>query len=184
MVWQRLFIQGAIILLLGGILALASIFNGHAIILNADELSWLPASGMLLLALGLLECIEAKFTKNSREFQQNIQVGVLDTVIGALTFLSVAEELVRFSMMLAAFLIARGGVRIVMVFSLNLPNRISTALSGVVSISLGWMVWQQWPTAEGWFLSLCVNIEILFRGWAMMMFSFWVREKKKRPSGF
>jgi uncharacterized membrane protein HdeD (DUF308 family) len=179
MSWQRIMFQACLIMFLGGILALASLFNGNTVILFGNNLSWLPMSGMLLSSLGLLECLEAKLAKNHREFQQNLQVGVLDTVIGGMTFLSVGEELVRFSMMLGAFLITRGIVRITLVFSLKLPNPISTILAGIISIATGWMIWQEWPIAEGWFLSLCVNIEILFRGWAMLMFSFWLKNQRE-----
>jgi len=34
------------------------------------------------------------------------------------------------------------------------------------------------PTAEGWFISFCLNIEIAFRGWAGISFALWVRKQK------
>lgn len=174
--WRRLFVMGCIINLIGVILALASVFNSEAMLLFATQLSWLPLSGMILLGLGLAECFEAFISKESREFQQNLHVGILDSVIGGLMFLSIAEDLIRYSMMIAAYLLVRGIVRIILVNTLKLPHRLSTSFTGAVSVLMGIMIWQQWPTAEGWFVSLCVNIEIIFRGWAMMMFALWVRK--------
>ncbi|MEQ1637991.1 MAG: hypothetical protein ABL903_15010 [Methylococcales bacterium] len=177
--WHHLLVQGTGILVTGGLLALASIFNANTMILFASELSWLPVSGMVILTLGILECIEAFLAKEAREFQHNVQVGVLDSVVGGMIILSVAEDLVRFGMMLAAFLITRGSVRIIMVYSLQLPNKISTACAGLVSVILGVMLWQQWPFTGGWFLSLCLNIEIMFRGWSTVMFAFWIKKQNQ-----
>jgi uncharacterized membrane protein HdeD (DUF308 family) len=46
-----------------------------------------------------------------------------------------------------------------------------------VSVILGILICFEWPTNEGWFLSLSLNIEIAFRGWAMIMFSLWLKKK-------
>lgn len=176
--WRRLLVQGALIVLMGSILAIASTLNPNVVVLTARHLSWLPVSGMIILSLGLLECLDAALAKETRDFFQNLQVGVLDTVIGGLIILSVAEEPARFSMMIAAFLIVRGIVRITLVYALRLPHTLSTSLGGLVSIIMGILIWMEWPTAEGWFLSLCLNVEIAVRGWAIMTFALWVRTKK------
>jgi uncharacterized membrane protein HdeD (DUF308 family) len=176
--WRRLLIQGAVILLMGVMLAMASALNPNAIVLTARLLSWLPVSGMVILSLGLLECLDAALAKETRDFLQNLQVGVLDAVIGAMIILSVTEEPARLSMMIAAFLMVRGLVRITLVYTLQLPHTLSTSLGGLVSIIMGIFIWLEWPSTEGWFLSLCLNIEIAVRGWAIMMFALWVRTKK------
>jgi hypothetical protein len=58
-------------------------------------------------SLGLLECLDTALAKETRDFLQNLQVGCLDTVIGAMIILSVTEGLSRLSMMIATFLIVR-----------------------------------------------------------------------------
>jgi uncharacterized membrane protein HdeD (DUF308 family) len=176
--WRRLLVQGGLILLTGATLAMASALNPNAIVLTARLLSWLPVSGMVILSLGLLECLDAVLAKEMRDFLQNLQVGVLDSVIGGLILLSVTEEPTRLSMMIAAFLMVRGVVRITLVYMLRLPHTLSTSLGGLASIIMGVLIWIEWPSAEGWFLSLCLNIEIAVRGWAMMTFALWVRTHK------
>lgn len=176
--WRRLLVQGGLILLTGATLAMASALNPNAIVLTARLLSWLPVSGMVILSLGLLECLDAALAKGMRDFLQNLQVGVLDSVIGGLILLSVTEEPTRLSMMIAAFLMVRGIVRIILVYALRLPHTLSTSLGGLASIIMGILIWIEWPSAEGWFLSLCLNLEITVRGWAMMTFALWVRSHK------
>lgn len=176
--WRRLLFQGIFIMLAGTLMALASIANPEGVILSAVGFSWLPISGIIILGLGLLECLDAFFAKEQRDVIQNLQVGVLDTVIGALIILSISGDMTRLSMMIAAFLIVRGIVRFTFVFALKLPHKISTAIGGIIAVILGILVFQQWPTEEGWFVSFCLNTEIAFRGWAVISFALWVRKNK------
>lgn len=176
--WLRLLVQGALIIMTGATLAMASALNPDAIVLTARHLSWLPVSGMVILSLGLLECLDAALAKEARDFLQNLQVGVLDAVIGGLIILSVTEEPSRLSMMIATFLIVRGIVRLTLVHALRLPHTVVTSIGSLVSIIMGFLVWMEWPSAEGWFISLCLNVEIAIRGWALMTFALWVRSQK------
>jgi uncharacterized membrane protein HdeD (DUF308 family) len=175
--WKRLLIQGSIIMVLGLALALSSSVSKETILMSARGFSWLPLSGIIIFSLGLVECLEAYYAKSTRDFYQNLQVGILDTVIGGLIIFSVSELPQRLSMMIAAFLIVRGLVRIALVQALHLPHNISTSLCGLVSVILGILICFEWPTNEGWFLSLSLNIEIAFRGWAMITFSLWLKKK-------
>lgn len=175
--WQRQFVQGIIILLTGLTFALASVLQSEAVIMSATYYSWLPVCGIIILALGLLEYLDAFFAKEQRDFFQNLHVGSLDTVIGSLIILSIPETLSRLSLMIAAFLIIRGIVRITLVYALRLPQTLFTSFTGLVSIATGLMLWLEWPTGDGWFLSLCMSVEIGFRGWAMIMFGLWLKKK-------
>lgn len=175
--WKRLMFQGGVILLLGLLLALSSVTNSDTIILSARRFSILPVSGFFLLVLGIQECLEALLAKNSRELHQNLQVGILDAVVGGLIIINISGEPQRLSLMIAAFLIVRGLVRITLARVLRLPHSTSLSICGLVSISAGIMICFEWPVNEAWFLALCLNTEIAFRGWAILMFSLWVKKK-------
>jgi uncharacterized membrane protein HdeD (DUF308 family) len=180
--WIRLLIQGLILLALGIILTISSIMDTQTIVMSAREFSWLPVVGFIVFLLGLQEIVEAFITKIPREFLQNLQVGILDCVIGGLIIFSLSDSPQRLGLMIAAFLIVRGTVRIVLTQTLHLPNALLTSFLGVLSIVLGFLISFKWPTDAGWFLSFCLAVEIAFRGWAMMMFSFWVRKVNKLRS--
>lgn len=174
--WKVLLLQGIVIGFMGGTLGLASVSSPDAVILNAREFSWLPMCGMVILSLGIVECLDAFLAKEMRDFLQNLQVGVLDAVIGGLILFGISGTPQRLSLMIAAYLIVRGIVRIVLVYALHLPNALSTAFGGLVSVVLGIMVFVEWPSTASWFLALCLNVEISFRGWAICMFALWVRQ--------
>jgi uncharacterized membrane protein HdeD (DUF308 family) len=174
--WQRQCVQGGIILMTGFTFALASVLQSEAVIMSATYYSWLPVCGIIILALGVVEYLDAFFAKEQRDFFQNLHIGTLDTVTGSLIILSIPETLSRLSLMIAAFLIMRGIVRISLVWALRLPQTILTSVTGFISIVAGIMLWLEWPNSEGWFLSLCLSVEIAFRGWAMIMFGVWLKK--------
>ena len=176
--WQRLLVQGLLILLTGLTFAFASILKSDAVVMSARLFSFLPVCGMIVMALGVLECLDALLAKELRDFIQRLHVGVLDTVVGAFLILGVSETVERLSLMVAAYLLVRSVVRMVMAYVLRLPHAIVTVVCGVTCIGLGLMVWLGWPTNEGWFLALSLSIEIAFRGVVMMLFAFWVKEQK------
>lgn len=177
--WRRLIAQGLVIMLIGITLILLCIVRSHVIILSAKGLSWLPASGMVVLALGVVECLDAFLAKETRDFLQNLQVGVLDLVIGGMIVFSVAEEAERFSLMIASYLVARGIVRITLIYAMQLPRAALSSVGGFISIVMGFMIWMEWPSNDGWFMSLCLNIEIAVRGWVVIVFALWVKKQKE-----
>jgi hypothetical protein len=67
--WRLLLLQGAAIWFMGVALSVASVFSPNATILSAREFSWLPVSGMVILALGLVECLDAFLAKEMRDFR-------------------------------------------------------------------------------------------------------------------
>ena len=87
MIWQRLLLQGLFIFLMGFIFAIASVLKSDAVVMSARFFSWVPVCGLIILALGLLECLDALFSKELRDLIQRLHVGVFDTVVGAFLFL-------------------------------------------------------------------------------------------------
>lgn len=179
MSWRRQFVQGAGILSMGLVLAFASLVKPDVTILYANDFSWLPVSATIIFSMGLLECLDAYLAKEQRDFYQNLQVGALDTAVGGLIMLSVGEDVVRVSTMIAAFLMVRGFVRVSLVYALDLPHGSATVGSGLLSVLFGFLIWLKWPVLSGEVLSLFLSLEIVFRGWAILVFAAWLRERRQ-----
>ncbi len=179
--WRRLMIVSISVMLMGAFMTLASILKPDIIILSARDFSWLPISGMLIMSLGILACLDAFLAKQQRDVLQNLQVGVLDTIIGLFIICGISENPERLSILISAFLIVRGLVRIALTHALKLPTALVTSLCGIISVILGICLWQEWPTNAGWFISFCLNMEMTARGWAMTSFALWVRNEHGRP---
>ncbi|MDD5322483.1 MAG: hypothetical protein PHD43_18100 [Methylococcales bacterium] len=76
--WRRLIIRGALMLVTGVGLVIATVVKHDVIIMQVRDFSWLPVCGFVVLAVGLLECFDAFIAKKLEDFFLNLQRGVLD----------------------------------------------------------------------------------------------------------
>jgi uncharacterized membrane protein HdeD (DUF308 family) len=180
--WRRLLIRGAVMLVLGAILSIFTLFKPDVVILQVRSLSWLPACGFVLLALGLLECFDAFISKALQDFFLNLQNGVLDVVVASLIIFSIGSDSTRLILLISAFLVVKGVFRLTLAYVLGTPHIVSTSIGSLVAIILGLLIWMEWPSADGWFLAFCLSIEIGLRGWALIIFGLWVKTQKEREA--
>jgi uncharacterized membrane protein HdeD (DUF308 family) len=169
-------------LFIGVALVAGTLFKHDVIIFQVRDFSWLPVCGIVVLAVGLLECFDAAVAKELGDFFLNLQTGVLDVVVGGLILFSIGGDPARLSLLITAFLIVKGIFRLTLASATQLPNRVSTSVGAVLSIILGLLIWLEWPSSAGWFLAFCLSAEIGLRGWALMMFAFWIKAQKERES--
>ena len=177
--WRRLLIRGSLMLLIGVGLVIATIFKPDVIIMQVRDFSWLPVCGFVVLAVGLLECFDAAIAKKMEDFFLNLQNGVLDVVVAGLIIFSIGDDPARLSLLITAFLIVKGIFRLTLAYTTKIPNIVSTSVGAFVSIILGLLIWLEWPSSAGWFLAFCLSSEIALRGWALMMFAFWIKAQKE-----
>ena len=180
--WRRLWIRGSLMLFIGVALVAGTLFKHDVIIFQVRDFSWLPVCGIVVLAVGLLECFDAFKARDLADFFLNLQTGVLDVVVRGLIIFTIGGDPARLSLMIAAFLIIKGIFRLTLAYVTQLPNRVSTSVGAVLSIILGLLIWLEWPSSAGWFLAFCLSAEIGLRGWAILMFSFWVKSLQERES--
>ena len=70
--WRRLFIRGSLILLVWVALIAGILFKHDVIIFQVRDYSWLPVCGIVVLAVGLLECFDAFKAKELEDFFLNL----------------------------------------------------------------------------------------------------------------
>ena len=175
---RRLLLRGAVLLFFGTSLASASLLNPNATLMHATEFSWLPAAGWVVLAVGILECFDAAIAKEARDFFANLPIGVLDIVVGGLTLFSISGHPSRLSLMIAAFLLSKGTLRMVIAYGTQSAHKGSTVIGAWVSIILGILVYAEWPSSAGWFLAFCLSADIGLRGWALMKLGLWLKAQQ------
>ena len=95
--WRRLFIRGSLILLVWVALIAGILFKHDVIIFQVRDYSWLPVCGIVVLAVGLLECFDAFKAKELGDFFLNLQTGVLDVVVGGLILFCSGWDLMMFA---------------------------------------------------------------------------------------
>ena len=135
--WRRLLIRGSLMLFIGVALVAGTLIKHDVIIFQVRGFSWLPICGIVVLAVGLLECFDAAVAKELGDFFLNLQTGVLDVVVGGLILFSIGGDPARLSLLIAAFLIVKGIFRLTLASVTQIPNRVST-FSGCGTVYCPW----------------------------------------------
>lgn len=169
--------QGFFITVIGTLFALASLVNTEVTILSVMGFSWLAIIGILILALGILECIDAIFSIEICDFMQRMNAGVLDVVFGILLLFGISDTPDRLSLMIALYLLARSLLRALFAIKLKIPQLNFNLFASLISFLLGLMVWLEWPTHESWFFSFSLSINLAFRGLLMIFFGLQIRQQ-------
>lgn len=178
---QRLLIlmRGLMMLTVGILLIFGCILKPEVQILISES-SWLPLIGIILLLVGLAELFDTFIFRETKEFFINLQLGLLDTVTGFILLSGYDTDPVKMNLLVAAYLINKGLFRTVAATVVRFPNFFSTLIGGAITVIMGLLLWGGWPFSEPWFVSLCLSIEIALRGWALMMFGFWLTKLPKQ----
>lgn len=169
-------------LFLGIAVAIASLFKPEAMLMHARDFSWLPAAAILVVAAGVIECFDAAIARDPTGFFLHLPIGVLDPVNGSLIIFSTGLEPASLRLMIAAFLIVKGTLRIALARATQIPHKRSTIYGGAASIFLGLLIWQQWPAAGAWWMAFALSADIACRGWATLMIALWLRQANAKEA--
>lgn len=125
--------------------------------------------GFVLIASGIVSGIQAFRLKVGSGFFLALIIGVLDVVVGFLMLTHTLEAALIMTLLLAVFFLASGLFRVIMAIVVRPPQWGWLALAGVVTLLLGASIWKRWPWSSFWVIGLFVGVELLMRGWAMVM---------------
>lgn len=128
-----------------------------------------------LLILSAIFHVVHWFGGRQRSFFLDLLGFIVDLVVGIIFLTNPAAGAVTLTLVLAAFLLVGGVMRIFGSFSFDVPHRMWAILSGVVAALLGILLWIHWPLSGLYFIGLAIGIELIFRGWAWVMLALRMR---------
>ncbi len=139
--------------------------------------------GWLLVFGGVLEVVAVFWTKGWRGILLHLFGGILSTVVGALIVMHPDAGALGLTLLLATLFLAGGLFRIGAAIALRPPSWGWSVVGGIVTALLGVAIWIMWPLSALWVIGMFVAIELMFRGWAWVMFAVAAREisKAARP---
>jgi uncharacterized membrane protein HdeD (DUF308 family) len=161
-------IRGIAMIFFGGGIAAFCLIAPNVYMLG-ENFSWVPAAAVMVLLVGFLRCIDAFTSKSVQGYLLNMQGGILDIVIGFLVLFSINDKPENLTLLIVGYLFVQGLFRNILVSAANIPNPVSSRVTGIISIILGILIWIDWPTSAPWFLALALSVDISFRGWALIM---------------
>ncbi len=138
--------------------------------------------GILLIAGAVAQVITAIMGRQWRGFFLHLLTGVLYFVVGMFLIDSPVAAALGFTLIIAAYLMVSGILRIVLALVERFHSWGWVLLNGVVSLILGVSIWRQWPLSGLWVIGLFVGIEMLFSGLAWLMLGLGVRSVSRSAS--
>ncbi len=177
-----LYFRGIIMLILGGLISLGSIFAPDVYMMSSAN-GWLPAVAYILIAIGILESFDTYISRHTHRFIVNLQFAVMDCVFGSIILFSLDPDVGKLSLMISAFLMVKGSFRLIAASAGKFPNAKTTIIGGLISVVLGGLLLFEWtPTSSIGFLSFCLSLEIALRGWALLSFANWLGKEDQPES--
>ena len=139
--------------------------------------------GAFLFAGGIFELIHAFQAKAWKGRLPAILIGLAYVAAGILIFQDPLAASKGLTLMLGALLLVIGIVRIVLAFGMKgHAGWIWLALSGALSLVLGFMIISKWPASGLWVIGLFVAIELIIQGWSCIFLALAARNASKGPA--
>jgi len=135
--------------------------------------------GVLLFIGGVIQIVNSFWIGKWSGFLLHLLIGIFYIVVGTLIIDAPMESAVALTLLVAAFLIVGGILRIVSAMVLRFPNWGWPLLNGFIALLLGILIYRQWPASGLWVIGLFVGIEMFFNGWSWLMLSLDLRNAAK-----
>ncbi|MFC0284803.1 HdeD family acid-resistance protein [Camelimonas abortus] len=133
--------------------------------------------GALLMIGGGAQIVDAFSEKTWGSFALHLLIAVLYIIAGGVLVINPALGALSITLVIAAALVAVGVLRIIMGFQARpAPGWALAAVSGVLSIILGVMIFAEWPASGVWVLGLFVAIELVSQGVAFIALALAARK--------
>ncbi|HUU74434.1 MAG TPA: HdeD family acid-resistance protein [Burkholderiales bacterium] len=149
-----------LMVLLMGILAIGSPFlAGLSVVLMA---------GIVLIVGGVGQLI---FALKARAGLFSILIAVLTFVIGGYMLANPGAALGSLTLFLAAYFVISGIFEALVAFQARPVSGWGWSLfSGIISVILGAMIWNQFPVSGAWAIGILLGVRLVLGGWTLIMF--------------
>jgi uncharacterized membrane protein HdeD (DUF308 family) len=163
--WGWLLFLGVVLIILGTLALIAPYVATQFVVM---------VYGWVLLFAGVAQVVVAFASARWGGFFLHLLMGIIDVVLGLLFLLHPLPVAVALTLFLAAGFLVGGVFRLVAAFSLRFPGWGWTALSGVITLAVGVLLWAWWPW-DWTVVGLFVGIQMVFYGWSAVMLALAAR---------
>ena len=121
--------------------------------------------GVMMIIAGVAEVFNAFKIKSWGKFLIWALLGVLYIIAGFITFQNPFLAAVVLTLLLGAFLVASGLLRIFLAFNMKRETPwVWVALSGVITLLLGLVIVARWPVNSVYILGLFLGVDLIVAG--------------------
>jgi uncharacterized membrane protein HdeD (DUF308 family) len=137
--------------------------------------------GWLLIVSAIFQAVHWLQGHEERHFLDLLGF-VFDFIIGLILLSNPASGALAITLVLAAFFMVGGLMRVFGAWSSEAPHRAWAILDGAVSALLGILLWVHWPSSALWFVGFAIGVGLIFRGLAWIMLASWLRHRSLQPT--
>lgn len=132
--------------------------------------------GWMLIFAAMAHFVFAWFTRRTGSVLLKVLLGILYLCVAVYLLSHPARGLATLTLALAFYLLIEGVTEIVLYFQHRSARGSGWFLvDGVITLILGGMIWQTWPSSTEWVLGTIVGISIFFSGVTRLMISLAAR---------
>ena len=131
---------------------------------GAGTIASVIALGAILCVAGIAQIVSAFMARSAGHVILLLLVGALDIIVGIMLAQHPGAGALTITLLLATLFVFGGIYRFVAALWLQFPQYGWVAASGIVSVILGILLWNQWPSSASWFIGFAVGINFIFAG--------------------
>lgn len=137
---------------------------------TATTLASVIAIGAVIFIAGIAQLVSAFMSRGAGHVILLLLVGVLDIIVGIMLMQHPGIGALTLTLFLAVLFVFGGIFRFTTALMLKFPHYTWSAISGVISVVLGILLWTQWPFSAAWFIGYAVGLNFIFAGfmWSTM----------------
>ena len=125
--------------------------------------------GWILIMSGFLSALNASHRSPKHGLLLSLLGALLASAVGIMLVLYPLSGIVSLTLLIAAFFLAGGLVRITLALRLRRVGAYGpTLFSGILALGLGGLIIAQWPQAAAWLIGLLIGVDLIFAGIASM----------------
>jgi uncharacterized membrane protein HdeD (DUF308 family) len=127
--------------------------------------------GWIAIISGVVMIVQAFQSRPVRGFWLNLIVGILYVIAGIYILFNLGAAVLGLTLAFGVLFIVEGIFTIIMAFTNRSGHRMSwlVALNGIVTLILGIMVLNRWPSSAIWLIGLYVGISLLLSGISLLV---------------
>jgi len=158
----------SILIILTGVLAI--------VIPPVAGIAVLVVVAWLLMFSGGAHLVFAWHTRTAGGIVWELLLGILYIFVGLYALLNPVAGLASLTLLLAAYLFAKGVLELILYFRLRpLSGTNWLLIDGIVTLILAILIWRSWPSSTEWVIGTLVGISMLFSGVARLSLSLAAR---------
>jgi uncharacterized membrane protein HdeD (DUF308 family) len=126
--------------------------------------------GWIALISGVVMIIQSFRSKPVRGFWLNLIVGIFYAIAGLYILFNLISAVAALTLAFGILFIAEGIFTIIMAFTNRAGSSMSwlVVLNGVITLILGILILNSWPSSALWLIGLYVGISLLFSGISLL----------------